>query len=293
MNIVTIETNSYLAEIAVHGAELKRLQSKQSGRNYIYGGNGPWKRSSPVLFPNIGGLAEEIYSYDGKDYPAPAHGFARDMDFLLVETSSDQAVFLLTNSEQTETYFPFAFGLKITYTLTDTGIRVTWEVENRDSRIMYFSIGAHPGFALLPDTKLHEYKLEFDSMCKIETRRVKGRYLTKEKEVLADTCNVFPLSPYTMEKDAIILEDTGISKITLSSSANNYCLQIEFPDFPVVAVWTEPSAVHKAQFICLEPWCGINDLCGDEKKDISEKERVTALPPADVFKRSYTIAITE
>lgn len=293
MNLIRLENASFVAEIATHGAELKRLQSKHSGRNYIYDGKDSWKRSAPVLFPNIGGLAEETYLYAGKEYPAPAHGFARDMDFVLLEQSADTAVFALESSECTKQFFPFAFALKIRYTLLENGIQVTWQVENKDTCTMYFSIGAHPGFQLLPGTTLSDYTLQFDFPCKMETRRVMGRYLTQEKELLADACNAFPLSPYVMEKDAIILEDTGLSKITLAAPHHNYRLWIEFPDFPVVAVWTDPHTAKTAQFICLEPWCGINDLCGEPKKDISEKKRITALPEKATFERSYTIGIQE
>lgn len=293
MNFVKLENDAFIAKIALHGAELKMLQSKNTGRNYIYDGTGSWKRSSPVLFPNIGGLAEEVYLYEGEEYPAPAHGFARDMDFVLVEQSATKAVLSLESGEKTKTYFPFDFELRIIYTLAETGIRITWQVENNDTRTMYFSIGAHPGFQLLPKTGLSDYVLRFDSITKIETRRVVGRYLTQEKELLVDACDAFPLSPSKLERDAIILEDTGVSKISLVAPRHNYHLWIEFPDFPVVAVWTDPHTVQSAQFICLEPWCGINDLCGDTKKEISEKARVNALEEKAAFERSYTIGVQE
>lgn len=293
MNFITLENNFFSAVIAMHGAELKSLQSKRSGRNYIYDGTGSWKRSAPVLFPNIGGLAEEVYLYNGKAYPAPAHGFVRDMDFTLVGYSPSSASFLLESSEKTAVYFPFSFTLCITYSLMENGIQVTWQVENKDNKPMYFSIGAHPGFSLLPETKLSDYILLFDTAVKMETRRVKGRYLTCEKEVLSASCNTFALSPAVLERDAIILEDTGLSKVSLVAPQHNYHLWITFPDFPVLAVWTDPHTVHDARFLCLEPWCGINDLCGAKKKDISQKERIIALAENTEFARSYVIGVEE
>lgn len=293
MNHMRLENDSFAVEIAQPGAELKCLESKKSGRNYIYKGTGSWKRSSPVLFPNIGGLAGGVYCYDGQEYPAPPHGFARDMGFALKEKSLDRAVFSLKSSAETAKYFPFVFELEITYALTDSGISVVWRVVNEDSRTMYFSIGAHPGFALLPGTKLSDYVLRFETPVKIETRRVIGRYLTQEKEKITERCDVFPLSPYRMKKDAIVLEDTGLSGITLESQKHHYSLQIKFENFPVVAVWTDPHTVSEAEFICLEPWCGINALCQEEKADISGKSRVNSLVAGEVFTRNYQIAIVE
>ena len=291
--MVRIENHAFHAEIALHGAELKKLRSKKTGIDYLWDGNGSWKRSAPVLFPNIGGLADEKFVFQGKEYPAPAHGFARDMDFALKEKTDSKAVFALHSNSQTATYFPFEFELDITYALDEDGLNVIWQVINCGDNEMYFSIGAHPGFKLLPDSSLCDYALYFDRNIRIETRRVIGRYLTEEKEVLVDQCNVLPLSAELMEKDAIILEDTGIQRITLRNQKRGYGLWIEFPDFPVVAVWTDPHMVKQAQFICLEPWCGINALCGETKEDISRKARVTRLDKSGIFQKAYKIGVEE
>lgn len=289
--MVIIENQALYVEISPHGAELKKIQSKQTGIDYLWDGNGSWKRSAPILFPNIGGLAEEVFVYQGKEYPAPAHGFARDMEFTLKEHSDDRAVFSLCSDTRTAAYFPFSFELEIIYTLEQEVLLVTWHVHNKDTQTMYFSIGAHPGFRLLPDSKLEDYTLYFDKSARIETRRVIGRYLSAEKELLADACSALPLSAELLEKDAIILEDTGIRRITLRHHEQTHGIWIDLPDLPVVAIWTDPHTVRQARFLCLEPWCGINSLCNDKKADISQKARVTALAAGATFERTYRIGI--
>ena len=290
--MIAIENQKFLAEIALHGAELKRFQSKKTGWNYLWDGNGSWKRSAPVLFPNIGGLSGGKLIHNGTEYPAPPHGFARDMEFTLREQTADRAVLVLESDERTAEFYPFAFALEITYALDDAGLKVTWRVENRGSEAMYFSIGAHPGFRLLPESRLEDYELCFDRPVAIETRRVEGRYLTQEKEHIAPVCTVLPLSAELMKKDAIVLEDTGIAKLTLRCPRRGYGLWIAFPDFPVVAFWTDPHAAQP-EFLCLEPWCGINALCGEAEADIAQKPRVTELACGAVFERYYRIGVEE
>lgn len=293
MNIYRIENEAWVAEIAAHGAELKSLRSKKTDKNYIYDGSAGWKRSSPVLFPNIGGLAEETLVHNGVRYPAKAHGFARDMDFALKEKSDTAISFNLSNDESTAEFFPFMFGLTISYELTDNGVKVFWHVENHGEETMYFSIGAHPGFCLLPGTKLEDYSLSWDVETAIDTRRVMGRFLTKDTEHIADPCNHLDLSSDLLQQDAIIMEDTGIQKVWLKSHDNAYRLSIEFPNFPVVAIWTDTHALPDAKFVCIEPWCGINSLCDERAGEIALKDRVSALKANQAFDRYYCIGIEE
>ena len=60
-----------------------------------------------------------------------------------------------------------------------------------------------------------------------------------------------------------------------------------------MAVWTDPHTVEQAEFLCLEPWCGINALCGEKPGEIDQKARVTALDAGGLFQRSYRIGVSE
>lgn len=291
--MINLENAAIRACISEHGAELKKLESKTTDRNYIYDGSAGWKRSAPVLFPNIGGLAEEKFIYGNISLPALPHGFARDMEFEITEMTDEKAVLVLENSGMTAAYFPFAFILKITYSLVESGIEVRWDVENRDLDKMYFSIGAHPGFSLVEGSSLEDYELIFDKKTSVYTRRVEGRYLTEHKEHISDPCTGFPLSAELMADDAIILEDTGISRMDLCSKRYNYHLAVDFPDFPVVAIWTDTHQVDNARFVCIEPWCGINSLVEDKAEDISKKSRINVLDAGRIFTRNYAIKVIE
>ena len=40
-----------------------------------------WAGTAPVLFPVIGGLKDGAYTFEGKQYKLPSHGFARASQF--------------------------------------------------------------------------------------------------------------------------------------------------------------------------------------------------------------------
>ena len=102
------------------------------------------ERHAPVLFPRQGRVKGDSYRYDGKEYKIEKHGFARDMEFTVVNAADTEAWFRLGCYGRDKKKFPFAFRLEIGYKLCDD--RTIWKVSNQDNKQMYFSIGGHPAF---------------------------------------------------------------------------------------------------------------------------------------------------
>ena len=82
-----ILSNEYLTiEVSPHGAELQSIRNNRTGHEYLWQGNPAfWGRRSPVLFPIVGSLWNGEYHTGGNTYKMSQHGFARDMDFTIVE----------------------------------------------------------------------------------------------------------------------------------------------------------------------------------------------------------------
>jgi len=134
-------------EISEQGAELKSV--KKDGFEYMWCGDAKyWGRTSPVLFPFVGGLKDKKYRVGGKEYPMSQHGFARDCKFELLEENVDSVSYILKSNEDTLSKYPFGFSLVIKYTLVDSKVKVGWKVKNEGDGSMSFSIGAHPAFNL-------------------------------------------------------------------------------------------------------------------------------------------------
>ena len=65
-----IKINNGLLEARIDtlGAELVSLKELNSGMEYIWQKDPKfWNKSSPVLFPFVGGLKDNKYSYNGKE----------------------------------------------------------------------------------------------------------------------------------------------------------------------------------------------------------------------------------
>jgi galactose mutarotase-like enzyme len=76
--MITLNNGLWGARIAGMGAEMKSLMDLSSGQEYVWNGDPAWwNGSAPILFPVIGGLKAGEYSYEGKSYTLPSHGFAR------------------------------------------------------------------------------------------------------------------------------------------------------------------------------------------------------------------------
>lgn len=128
---VIIQNDQLIAEIAEHGAELISLKSKEHGLEYIWQGDPAyWGRHAPVLFPFVGRLKDDQYVYQGKTYQMGQHGFARDMDFEVIEHGQEMASFILRSTPETLEKYPFDFELVISYELGGDASRfiIKWQI---------------------------------------------------------------------------------------------------------------------------------------------------------------------
>jgi len=97
---VTISNSKLSAHINFIGAELFSLKSKENNQEFIWEGNPDfWGKHSPILFPIVGTLKNNCYTYNGKLFQLLRHGLARNLNFSLIYTSEKQAIFSLQSSE--------------------------------------------------------------------------------------------------------------------------------------------------------------------------------------------------
>ena len=142
------------------GAELSSY--KVDGKEFMWDRQPEfWAASSPVLFPFVGVIKDGKYVFEGKDYEITTrHGFARNNDFDLVEKGENFLKFKFSSNEETLKKYPFEFDFFLVYTITDNSLEIKYEVLNKTKGDMYFSLGAHPAFALElnDEIKLEEKK---------------------------------------------------------------------------------------------------------------------------------------
>lgn len=287
-----IENEVCRISVKKHGSELCGMYDKISCREYIWQAGEVWPKHSTLLFPAIGGFYDGTYTANGRTYQIGAHGFARDMDFTPVSAGGNEIIMQLKSSEETYKLYPYSFCLRVSHRLEGRKLVITWTVENTGDETMYYSIGAHPGFQLAPQTELSDYKLVFDRKFDLHSRKVQGRLVTRETYPVAKQVSELKLTPDLLRQDAFIFED-GISSMLLECDKADYHLKVSFPGFPAAAVWSMPSAIDKAEYICIEPWYGINDFVGQGVQDIRKKYLIQSLKAGETKEISYTIEICD
>ena len=283
MQVLTTRiSNSFLsAEINHLGAELFSLQNT-SNKEFMWEGNPKfWGKHSPVLFPIVGTLKNNSYTYNGFEYHLPRHGFAREMQFNLVNKSENSATFSIGATNETKRVFPFDFELQIGYTLDENKLNINYSITNKNTFIMPFSIGAHPAFAL--DGTFENYSLEFECQ---ETPNYflleNGLISNSSNEISLNSCKL-PINYPLFENDALVFKALKSKSISILHQ-NTPFLKVHFDDFPHLGIWT----VQNAPFLCIEPWLGYSDTV-NASGNIIEKEGIQLLEANTT--KNYSLSI--
>ena len=71
----------------------------------------------------MGSLKNDSFTYNNKTYSLNRHGFARDRNFDIIESSENKAIFSLKYDEETLKLYPFDFELQLIYTLNDNNLK--------------------------------------------------------------------------------------------------------------------------------------------------------------------------
>jgi galactose mutarotase-like enzyme len=287
----TLRNSEFEVKIKAQGAELLSFCRLTDSTEFIWQGDAKiWPRHAPVLFPIVGRLPEHKYLLNGKPYHLPQHGFARDLIFEPKEASEDRITFELSATEFTKAHYPFNFRLVITYALTSNKLEVTYQVYNQDSQTMPFSIGAHPGFncPLTPGFSFEDYFLEFEEPQTLERHLLQDGLLNGKTETILENSPKLPLNRDLFRKDAIVLKQSPIQKITLKTASDSRQVEMQFSDYPYLGIWTQPQP--EATFLCLEPWQGIASPAGPPT-ELAQKEGIINLPAGQQFECSYSIAV--
>jgi galactose mutarotase-like enzyme len=285
-----LENDILKVEVVSKGAELQSIFNKTSGIEYLWNGNPAfWAKRSPVLFPIIGNLKKDSYTYQGKSYHLPRHGFARDMDFVVEKESQKEIVFLLSNNAETKLNYPFDFEFRIRYQLRGDELSTEYMVSNTGNGILLFSVGGHPAFRLplAANTVFSDYYLKFEEIENLPRWPISkdGLLLPQPIPVLTDS-NRLNLSKSLFYQDALVFKYPASSEISLLSSKTTHGIRFQMGEFPFLGIWS----AKDADFICIEPWCGIADAVNSNQQ-LEQKEGIEKLSPGKIFSRQWHVKV--
>jgi len=291
--MATIENDILIIGVNELGAELCQIQSKSSGKEYMWDANPDiWGSYAPVLFPVIGAVKNGFVLIKGKEYKVPRHGFIRNNPNLtLVEETAKSLTYGLKFSEKTLLIYPYEFEFLITFSLEDNKIIVSHEVVNHGKETMFFSLGGHPAFKCpVNDGEIYEdYYLEFEKTENASTWLLaEGGLVGNKTKPMIVNSNVLPLDSEMFDNDALIFKNLTSKSVSLKSKKSSQEVRIDYTGFPYLGIWAKPNA----HFVCIEPWLGIADTA-DSDQNFETKEGILSLAAGKTFAASYAIEIIE
>ncbi len=291
MAVYELKNETVSVEIHSFGAELKSLKKLSTGTEYMWKADPAfWGRTSPVLFPFVGGVNNKEYRTKGQAYPMGQHGFARDMEFELLSQSSDEVWFVLNADEETRKKYPYDFVLKLGYKLLSDGVEVCWQVENPGKEDLPFSIGGHPAFncPIEEGKKQTDYLICFDREDKVISTRLGSTGLATDiEDVYILEKGILPVTEDLFDKDALIIEHNQAKQVALCDKEGKAYLTVTM-EAPLFGIWSPPK--KNAPFICIEPWYGRCDREGFAG-DLTEREWGNLIAPGKVWKAAYQVRV--
>ena len=287
--MITIQNNKLKATFNELGAELTSLINLENGKEIMWEGNPDfWGGQSPVLFPTVGALKNEQYIFEGKTYELPRHGFARRRVFDIKNSSENEVIFELKSDEESLKIYPFEFILEIKYTLIENKLTVSYRVKNLSDKEMYFSLGAHPGFAIDTENGMNynDYEIVFSDDEKLEIHPLIDHLISKETQIIEFENKTLPLTHELFSKDALVMTNMNSKELILRNNQNNQKVIFTFSNFPYFGIW----AAKNADFVCLEPWQGIADF-EDHNKEFTQKFGILKLEKNEEWKADWAVEI--
>lgn len=288
--MITLENDQLIVKINQHGAELVSAWNKEAELEYIwYGDPMYWGRHAPNLFPIVGRLQGDQYNLAGQTYYMNQHGFARNMDFDIVEQDVDYVRFSLSDSEATWRIYPFAFRFDVIFRLKGTELFVDYEVHNPDKqKSLFFSVGGHPAFNLpLDGGKFSDYYLSVKPEKVYDRIRLVGPFSNPNMPTPFNADIPLRLRQEDYHDDAIILKlDRQKTTFLLARLANQHGMEMTVDNAQYLGIWTP--AAKDAPFIAVEPWWGIADTV-DATGNFKEKFGNNVLAAGDTFNGTYSM----
>lgn len=290
-DMVHLDNGELAASIRLQGAELCSLRDCRSGEEFLWQNEtGVWARTSPILFPVVGRVRDGGFLHLGKRYPMGIHGFASRSVFDSCLRNDCEASLLFSPKKTMLAEFPFDYDLQVDFRLRERTLQVQYTVRNHGSDPMYFSLGAHPAFALPSGLGgLADWSVVFDVPERDEVFRLApgGTLLSSTPEPFRFAPgNAIVLSETLFERDALIFKNVRSGHVALVHRHSGQRLVVDTGGAPHLGLWAKPAS----HYLCIEPWWGVDDDATTPLA-LAEKPSMQYLLPgaARVFINAYGI----
>lgn len=287
---VTLKNDLLTIVIEHAGAQLASVKNA-AGAEYIWKGDPAiWGRHAPLLFPIISRLKDNRYTLNGKTYTIPQHGFARNMDFALVEATDSRAVFTLTEDESTLAVFPFPFQLTVVYELEGETLKKSITVKNPGEETMFYELGIHDGFTCphSPDESMSDWAVVIPGEDTFELYGMDDTAMItpKDRTVHFPGGRISTQPMVTHNIDTFIMDAPACHRASLVNKNGEPVVTMDFPGFPFLGIWTTYRD-FETRYVCIEPWSTLPDATF-VGRGLDEKAGIRSLEPGKTDTLFYT-----
>lgn len=284
----TVNCNNMSLDVNKTGAEISSL--KISGKEYIWQGNPKfWAGHGPLLFPIVGRVENDKINIGGKECHLTAHGFLRNMDFILENQTENSLTLSTKYTENTLRNYPYRFKITAKYKISQNQLDASYIITNLDDKIMPYGFGLHNGFYCLDsaEDKIENVYLEFDRPVTInKPSRDHDSFMDfnhripviKDSKILNLQDDWYPVGPP-------VADDIKFRSFKLCHKQRGVILEYSFSEgFELFNAWR----ANKSPFICLEPWSSQAGVypCA---KSLEEIKNTKYLKPSE--SRTYSVTV--
>ena len=305
---IILSNDIFQATISSNGAQLLSFKNLSTDVEYIWNGNPQvWKFRAPILFPIVSRLKDGYYLWQEKKYPLTNHGFARDLEHTLVESSATRVLWRLTDCEYTRKVFPWPFVLETEYRLEGSTLVFYTTVTNSGQEELSFSIGSHTGLVYpWSGSSKDDFAIRFEQQevpdfvqvsadgFPLGSWQTEGNGQSQKKRFVPRTI------PYPYIKSGQIRLQDGFFAgghiltnftsrwVALENTATGEAVKVNTAGYPYLVLWQSPSDQHP--FLCIEPWYGLPDFA-DTSHQWEEKPALVSLQSGKSFTTNQSLAV--
>ena len=281
--MITINNEVLSLTVEEKGAQMRSLKDNAAGREYLWQADPDiWGRTAPILFPAVGKVHTDGYTYVGTRYAMPKHGFARDAEFCVKDKSAYSLVLSFVPNDKIKEMYPFDFEFSASFALKGRTLEFSYNVENKGEDTMCFSLGAHPGF-----------NVEFgDKIVFAEKEDVTALYYNEADRPNADAAPVVMNKEDTIEitKDffcsgSLCFPPVASESVSLTDANGKEYLSFSFGKVPHLWLWAKAGA----PYVCIEPWHGADETVAIET--LADKKGIVSLEAGKTFTFAMTVKV--
>lgn len=280
--LITLQNKELKVTLSSKGAEIVSII--KDGKEKIWQADTEvWAMHTPIMFPVCGGLKDDEFIFEGKTYNLGKHGFIRFCEFEVESADDEKVVFAYSSNEETLKQYPFDFKFKVAFTLKGADLLVEYITENTGNKAMYFSAGAHEGYAC--DEGVENYTIVFEKEEDLVANVLEGNLLGYSTVELGKGTKELKLKDEFFKVDALVFLNLKSRKVWLRNDTTGESFSVAFDGADYLLLWTK----YKAKYLCIEPWFGISDFT-DSNKDFVNKRGITKLDANKVCVNAHTIS---